>query len=118
MPKTTAKDMRWGILKLARYIADVNWRWEGVSGDTCGSCKATANIVNFSHGWTCPCGSFNVGSSYCNIPFDIPKYGPSVVEIEVAFLIVELARVLGYLPPDHAMNWIADPVLWHQRFGT
>ena len=117
MFETTAKDMRWSILKLARYVADVNWRWEGVSGATCGSCKATANVVNFSHGWFCPCGAYNAGSSGHFMPFDMPQYGPWACEIKVAFWIVDLWRILGFLPPDHAMVWVANPYLWHKRFA-
>lgn len=55
-----------------------NWaRFEGFSGETCGKCNATANVLAASAGWHCACGHFNIKSwTNKHTLHDLPDYGP------------------------------------------
>jgi len=62
--------------------------FQGFTGDSCGACKKTVNILDGIPGWMCPnCGSYNAmpfhGSG--RIPFESPDYGPSREHIQEAY---------------------------------
>ena len=65
----------------ADEIRDAQQTWtysNGFSGESCGSCKATANVLAGGPGWFCGCGHYNVQSwSHHQIPHDSPDYGPT-----------------------------------------
>lgn len=53
------------------------WRnYNGFTGETCGVCKKTANVLALGPGWVCDCKHFNVQSFiYVQIPHDNPDMG-------------------------------------------
>ncbi len=58
----------------------------GFSGETCGSCKKTANVP-IGPGWFCPCRAFNAMSfSHHQTPYEAPDYGPRSGNINQAAL--------------------------------
>lgn len=62
-------------------------RLDGFSGETCGDCGATANVLAFSPGWHCSCGHFNVQSySHHQMAHASPDFGPSAAVIEAGYV--------------------------------
>lgn len=70
--------------KLVEMFGWGNFR--GFSGETCGSCKKTANVPIEAE-WFCPCGAFNAMSfNHHQTPHETPDYGPRSGNINRAAL--------------------------------
>jgi len=87
--KITAKQMGFkirDIIYACRYWANFN----GFTGERCGHCKKTANVLAGSSGWFCPCGHHNVLSFHgCNIPHARPDCGPTRRKLRTAYIIAD-----------------------------
>ena len=76
MPTVTAEDLMWDVPKIADAVRTWN-SFDGFTAETCGKCKATANVLGGCPGWFCPCGHYNCQSWNCHtIPHAHPTYGP------------------------------------------
>jgi hypothetical protein len=84
MIEVTPEEMDYSIEKIREMK-----QWPGFNGftaESCGSCKATANVLAGGPGWFCPCGHFNVQSwSGFQIPHRAPTYGPGQAKILEAY---------------------------------
>ena len=59
-------------------MADTWSNYNGFSGETCGNCHRTANVLALGPGWICECEHFNVQSwSHANMPHENPDLGPA-----------------------------------------
>ena len=86
MPTVTPEDLDYTVDEIRDKFAG-----RGFTAETCGSCKATANVLAGNPGWFCPCGHFNTQSwNHHQIPHDEPTYGPPHDRIVEAFKDVEL----------------------------
>lgn len=69
------------FMMTAGQIVDavLNWNcFNGFSGETCGGCRAEANVIAGGPGWFCCCGHYNLQSLHCQqMPYTQPKYGPT-----------------------------------------
>ena len=56
--------------------ADMWMNYNGFTGETCGDCKKTANVLARGNGWECDCGHLN-DQSWTNffIPYEHPDMG-------------------------------------------
>jgi hypothetical protein len=74
--KSLAKDFEYSREDI--IIANQTWaNYNGFSGETCGVCGATANVLAGGAGWFCVCGQYNAQSLSCfRLPHDSPTYGP------------------------------------------
>ncbi len=57
-------------------MGDEEW-FTGITGTTCGSCLAEANVCVGGSGWFCGCGHFNYQCNNHMFPHAHPDYGPS-----------------------------------------
>ncbi len=84
MPSTTPEQMDYSLEKLTEIFG---WRFftEGFNGESCGQCKATANVMGGGAGWFCPCGHYNTQCwSGGMFPHPIADYGPPARRIRWA----------------------------------
>jgi len=59
--------------------------FNGFSGESCGKCNKTANILGGGPGWICVCESYNAQDFYHNrAPHENPDLGPTKSEIQEA----------------------------------
>ena len=66
--------------QVARLYYDRHY--QGFSAETCGHCKATANVLSDNAGWFCVCGHYNLQNwSHHQRPHKQPDYGPSMTTI-------------------------------------
>ena len=86
----TAKDMQWAVRKVAE--APLTWNnFNGFTAETCSDCGARVNVLAHAPGWFCPCGHFNLQSwSYSQVPWALPKYGPSKARLMLAALVTSI----------------------------
>lgn len=68
------------MLMSASQICEAVLTWanyNGWTGERCGRCGSTANVLAGGPGWICPCGHYNVQCWHgAFLPHDDPTYGP------------------------------------------
>ena len=64
-------------------MADTWANYNGFSGETCGACHRTANVLAFGPGWFCECGHYNMQALHsANMPHEKPDFGPALSVIQ------------------------------------
>lgn len=57
-------------------MCDTWANYQGHTGDSCGACGRTANVLAGGSGWFCVCGHYNVQSwLQYNVVYDFPDMG-------------------------------------------
>lgn len=73
--------------------------YQGFSGESCGKCKATANVLAGGAGWFCPCGHYNFQLLFHHQPpHEMPTYGPSKHSIKEGHAMAEMSKKDKLLP--------------------
>ena len=84
MPSTTPEQMDYSLDQMVEFFS---WRFftEGFVGESCGMCKATANVMGGGAGWVCPCGHYNNQCWHGGpMAHSVPDYGPPAKRIRWA----------------------------------
>ena len=87
--------------------------YNGFTAESCGHCKAKANVFAHNAGWFCACGHFNCQSwSHSCIPHEHPDHGPSLAVIRAGHTMHEQA--IADLIARERPGWTAPA---NDRFG-
>ncbi len=80
--------------------------FNGFTAESCGHCRAKANVFAKNASWFCACGHYNHQSCCYRIPHEKPDYGPSLAAIREGHEIHEQAITAlianeqpGWTPP-------------------
>ena len=70
-----------------------SWRnYNGFSGETCGKCQKTANVLAGGPGWICDCGHYNTQGIWGHsIPHEQPDMGTPLIIIDEGHKVAENA---------------------------
>jgi hypothetical protein len=72
--QTTKEDFTFTAEEIAEAV-DTWANFTGFSGETCGECRKTANVL-CGPGWLCVCGHYNVQRFHPRHPHPSPDLGP------------------------------------------
>ncbi len=87
--------------------------YNGFTAESCGHCKAKANVFAHNAGWFCTCGHYNVQSwNHSCIPHEQPDLGPSQATLREGHEIHEQA--IADLIARERPGWTAPA---NDRFG-
>ena len=91
--KVSKRSFHYSVTDLIQYF---QWSVYGFTAAKCGECKTNVNIPGGGPGWFCTCGSYNsLPWSGFQIPYEIPKLGPTRAKIVLAgkiHLLVEVTK--------------------------
>lgn len=76
----TAESFDYTVEQIAEMLTWQNF--QGFSGETCGGCGRTANVLAGGPGWICVCGHYNAQSWRGGpMPHESPDLGPTAATI-------------------------------------